>query len=122
MGSRKPLEIVDQAGLKNILYKAVNGSVYNWPGLKPQNEYMMGRIDLASVSDFENVKVNGLETKRLAKKQLEKLEVDETDSLTSDYHLRNLDWEFQTKQRLNEWFSLAQVTLPFWQPYNNDPN
>ena len=85
VGSRKPLDVFNSAGLKDVLCRAVDGSAYTWRGLKPDESFWPGRLDLVIVSGGLDGKGYVMDTGRMTEEQLKAMELREDDSLASDH-------------------------------------
>lgn len=75
VGSRKPLDQLRAAGLKDVLLRFPNdGSAYTWRGLTAEESFWPGRLDLLTHSDdLTPLKALVLDTERLKPWQLREL-------------------------------------------------
>jgi len=91
VGSRKPLDVINAAGLSDVICSSSNGSAFTWRGLKPDESFWPGRLDLVSTNGFQSVIGRVFDTAQLADSQLEQLALDKSDSLASDHLMLVVD-------------------------------
>lgn len=98
VGSRKPLDIINKAGLKDVVCNATDGSAYTWRGLKADESFWSARLDIASTIGFTTVTGHVFDTARINNDQLESFGVNSTDSSASDHLMLVVDCELYCKR------------------------
>ena len=91
VGSRKPLDIINAAGLKEVVCKGSDGAAYTWRGLKPDSSFWPGRLDLASTAGLSSANGRVFDTGRMPETELQRLGVAGEDSLASDHLMLVVD-------------------------------
>ena len=97
VGSRKPLEVLRDVGLNDLLlHNGRDGSAYTWRGTREEESFWPGRLDLITYDPSVLRPTAGLvfDTARLSKLTLENLGLQATDSLASDHLLLVADFRF----------------------------
>ena len=113
VGSRKPLDILAEAGLKDVICRDSNGSAYTWRGLKPNESFWPGRLDLATHSaGLKPLQAFVLNSSRLPQETLGKLKLNPQDSRASDHLLLLVDFHERIKS-LEESFDALEDTQIF---------
>ena len=90
VGSRKPLDILKKTGLTDLLLKATgDGATYTWRGLRNDESFWPGRLDLVTYDSKALKAARGLvvDTSRLSDKTLDGVGLRTEDSLASDHLL-----------------------------------
>jgi endonuclease/exonuclease/phosphatase family metal-dependent hydrolase len=95
VGSRKPLEILKKAGLIDLLLRASgDGAAYTWRGLRKDESFWPGRLDLVTFDANVLTPARGIvvDTSRLSDEALGGLGLRAEDSLVSDHLLLVADF------------------------------
>lgn len=75
VGSNKPLKVLKNAGLTDLLVKGSDGAAYTWRGLKPVESFWPGRLDLVTHdSKLKPLKGVVLDTARLSPARIARTE------------------------------------------------
>jgi endonuclease/exonuclease/phosphatase family metal-dependent hydrolase len=88
VGSRKPLDILKKAGLTDLLLRAAgDGAAYTWRGLRQEESFWPGRLDLVAYDGKALKPESGfvVDTSRLSDKAIVDLGLRVQDSLASDH-------------------------------------
>ena len=88
VGSRKPLDVINAAGLKDVHCTASDNSVHTWRGLKPDVSFWPGRLDLVSTRGFESVTGRIYDSKKVDQNESK---FEHEDSEASDHLMIVLD-------------------------------
>ena len=95
VGSRDPLDIINAAGLKDVVCTAGDGTAHTWRGLTTSESFWPGRLDLVATTGFHSVNGRLFDTGRLSESELEQLGVAKQDSLASDHVMLVVDCELR---------------------------
>ena len=95
VGSRKPLDIINAAGLHDVICTGGDGTAHTWRGLKPDESFWPGRLDLVSTTGFKAVNGRVFDTGRLTETERKQLSVEKADSLASDHLMLVVDCELR---------------------------
>ncbi len=85
VGSRKPLDVLNEAGLTDVVCRAADGSAFTWRGLKPDESFWPGRLDLVTAVGFGAVSGRLLDTGRLSDAARQEIGLNADDSSASDH-------------------------------------
>ena len=93
VGSRKPLDIINATGLKDMVCTAAHGSACTWRGLEADASFWPGRSDLASTAGFASVNGRVFDTGRMSDTALQQLGLAGEESAASDHLMLVVDYE-----------------------------
>ncbi len=91
VGSRKPLDVINAAGLKDVICQSVDGGATTWRGLEADSSFWPGRLDIASVSGFGSITGRIFDSSQLGEDVVQRPGVQPGDSTASDHLMLVLD-------------------------------
>lgn len=84
VGSRKPLDLLNEAGLADVMLRCpVDRSAMTWRGLRPTESFWPGRLDYVTIKGERLTPIGGF---ILNSEQLAKLEGSETEGVAASDH------------------------------------
>jgi hypothetical protein len=96
VGSRRPLDILKTAGLTDLLLRsAADGTAYTWRGIRQEESFRPGRLDLLTYDRSVLRPSLGIvvDTTRLSSSTLRELKLSAEDSLVSDHLMLVADFQ-----------------------------
>jgi hypothetical protein len=87
VGSRKPLDIINAAGLCDVICTAGDGTAHTWRGLKADESFWPGRLDLVSTTGFQSVDGRVFDAGRLTEAELAQLSVEKAACMVADHFI-----------------------------------
>ena len=91
VGSRKPLDVINAAGLKDVICQSADGGSTTWRGLEADSSFWPGRLDLASVGGFGVITGRIFDSGQMGKDEAQRRGVELDDSTASDHLMLVLD-------------------------------
>ena len=85
VGSRKPVNVLNSAGLSDVVCRAPDGSAYTWRGLKTDESFWPGRLDIVSANGFGAINGRILDTGRISDAARQEAGLEADDSSASDH-------------------------------------
>ena len=117
-----PLDIINATGLRDVTCTAGDGTAHTWRGLKADESFWPGRLDLVSTTGFQSVHGRVFDCSCLSKAELEQLAVEPSDSAASDHLMLVVDCELRKsgigraihKPLVLTFFGVLIYEMSFW--------